>query len=95
MRPFERWRPHNNRRIVDLIYRNNRGRFANLDPQTPLNVGDYGYVDEDTARFMKQGNIFDEHKDYGLGIQTLARIQEVTFYSRGTMSKNLAGDADM
>lgn len=56
--PFKKDRSSSGQ-LVDLIYRAS-GMFANLDPQEPLDLGDYGYVNGDTGRFLKQGNIFKE-----------------------------------
>jgi len=81
---FER-SSNNHRKFVELIFRNNRGKYANLDATTKIEAGDYGYVGKE-GRFMKEGNIFTEGLVEGLERKTGARMGQIVLMSEGTRS---------
>jgi len=83
---------NNHRKFVELIFRNNRGKYPNLDPAVQIEVGDYGYVGKDTGMFMKQGNIFEEGIVVGLERKTSARIGQ--FIMLAEHVKNLGIEAE-
>jgi len=47
------------RKASDLI-RQASGRWLNLDPRIPIEVGAYGDIDSETGRFIAMGNIYDD-----------------------------------
>ncbi|KAJ7186404.1 hypothetical protein C8R46DRAFT_274783 [Mycena filopes] len=46
------------RKYIDLIHAVS-SKWASWDPPHPIKVGDYGVVDKDTGRFVKDGNIYE------------------------------------
>jgi len=80
-------RPSNNqRKFVELIFRNHRGKYPNLDATSRIEVGDYGYVGKDSGRFMKEGNIFMEGLVEGSEKLTGARMGQEVLMAEGTKS---------
>jgi hypothetical protein len=85
---------NNERKFVDLIFRNNRGKYANLDPTAPIAVGDFGYVAKKSGRFLKEGNIF---KDNIVAVSQIevpspgGRIDLKTLTAEGTKSLKIDG----
>ncbi|KAG8785780.1 hypothetical protein FRC12_017175 [Ceratobasidium sp. 428] len=51
---------NNARKYVDLLHKATGGKHANWDPPKLVEVGDWGYVDQKTAAFVKEGNIFTD-----------------------------------
>ncbi|KAG6333813.1 hypothetical protein ID866_5273 [Astraeus odoratus] len=70
------------RQYVDLLFRASR-KFANWDPEKPLEVGDWGRITIGRPRwafwrpkrsvFMKEGNIYKDHiaEQYGIPQPTI------------------------
>src|SRR5215471_19311535 len=88
---------NNERKFIDLIFRNNRGKYANLDPSAQVEAGNYGYIAKESGKFMKQGNIFDieivQPTDSltkpGIG----ARIENMILMTEGTKNLGITGSA--
>ncbi|KIJ60757.1 hypothetical protein HYDPIDRAFT_31974 [Hydnomerulius pinastri MD-312] len=51
---------YDSRKFVDLIL-SSASKWANWDPPRPINVGDYGSVNNETGEFMWEGNIYGEY----------------------------------
>jgi len=49
------------RKASDLI-RETSGRWLNLDPRHPIEVGEYGKIDLETGRFVCHGNIYNNEE---------------------------------
>ena len=56
------------RKVIDLIHKHTQGLFANMEPTSPIAVGDYGTLGEDTGRFTIAGNIYTDFamEEYGI-----------------------------
>ncbi|KAF9231124.1 hypothetical protein BU15DRAFT_82794 [Melanogaster broomeanus] len=48
---------YDSRRFVDLILAAS-SQWANWDPPTTINVGDYGTISKETGEFLREGNIY-------------------------------------
>ncbi|KAG8678252.1 hypothetical protein FRC08_017940, partial [Ceratobasidium sp. 394] len=48
------------RKYVDLIHKASGGKHANWNPPRAIEVGDWGYIDKESADFIKEGNIFQD-----------------------------------
>ena len=61
-------KPNGPRKVIDLIYEHSHGLFANMDPTSPIAVGDYGTLGEETGRFTVAGNIYTDFamEEYGI-----------------------------
>jgi len=49
------------RKASDMI-RETSGRWLNIDPRHPIQIGDYGKIDLETGRFVSHGNIYSNEE---------------------------------